>query len=88
MFWGFFPDETIKEEKSKLLDDDNAEDKKGRKYVEGTTNEGSSLEEEGTSLQKQRGEIADEPKTARLLSFVQILTASFASFAHGSNDVR
>ena len=36
----------------------------------------------------QHEELVDEPKTARLLAFVQILTASFASFAHGSNDVR
>jgi phosphate/sulfate permease len=41
-----------------------------------------------SSTTKQHEELTDEPKTARLLAFVQILTASFASFAHGSNDVR
>ena len=32
--------------------------------------------------------IVDEPKTSRLFSFLQILTASFGAFAHGGNDVR
>ena len=33
-------------------------------------------------------EVKDEPETARLFSFLQILTAIFGSFAHGGNDVR
>ena len=32
--------------------------------------------------------VVDEPKTSRLFSFLQILTASFGAFAHGGNDVR
>uniref|UniRef100_T1JHU7 Phosphate transporter n=1 Tax=Strigamia maritima TaxID=126957 RepID=T1JHU7_STRMM len=32
-------------------------------------------------------ESSDKPETAKLFSFLQILTASFGSFAHGGNDV-
>ena len=60
-----------------------------REYVDGAADSASSLVERETSQENQLQDvIADEPRTARLLAFVQILTASFASFAHGSNDVR
>ena len=63
-----------------------------KKYSEGIVNEvGPNADEELPSSSSQsngREILVDEPKTARLLAFVQILTASFASFAHGSNDVR
>lgn len=41
-----------------------------------------------TALEKGRSAIEDRPETARLFSFLQILTAIFGSFAHGGNDVR
>lgn len=39
------------------------------------------------ALQSGRSAIKDVPETARLFSFLQILTAVFGSFAHGGNDV-
>ncbi|KAK2186611.1 hypothetical protein NP493_194g00021 [Ridgeia piscesae] len=48
----------------------------------------SNLEASGmTALEKSRSQIEDRPETARLFSFLQILTAIFGSFAHGGNDV-
>lgn len=37
--------------------------------------------------ENQRSVVKDRPETARLFSFLQILTAVFGSFAHGGNDV-
>ncbi|KAF4526164.1 hypothetical protein B566_EDAN008200 [Ephemera danica] len=34
-----------------------------------------------------KSEITDPPEVSRLFSFLQILTATFGSFAHGGNDV-
>ena len=83
-----FADQDVKEE-TKLLDDDKNGGPKSKKYGEGIINEtASDVDEKSTQPASHHEELTDEPKTARLLAFVQILTASFASFAHGSNDVR
>lgn len=39
-------------------------------------------------LAHQKIEVQDPPEVGRLFSFLQILTATFGSFAHGGNDVR
>lgn len=57
-------------------------------YSEGPSIQEAASTSEHSSSQTGRNIIADEPKTSRLLAYVQILTASSASFAHGSNDVR
>lgn len=41
----------------------------------------------GDLLLEGRTAISDRPETARLFSFLQILTAVFGAFAHGGNDV-
>ena len=74
-----------------MLNDTSNGEPKNKNYSEGIVNETNSDEEDkspSSSQPKQLEVLVDEPKTARLLAFVQILTASFASFAHGSNDVR
>ena len=80
-------DKDVKEE-TKLLDDDKNGGPKNKKYGEGIINEtASDIDEKSNQPPSQHEDLTDEPKTARLLAFVQILTAAFASFAHGSNDV-
>ena len=44
--------------------------------------------EKETARQIARSLVSDEPKTARLFKFLQVMTASFGAFAHGGNDVR
>ena len=38
--------------------------------------------------EEEEEEVKDKPESARLFSFLQILTATFGAFAHGGNDVR
>ena len=87
-----FTDKDGNKEETKLLNRAKSGEPSAKKYSEGIINEAESNVDEKSppsSSQSQGHEIlVDEPKTARLLAFVQILTASFASFAHGSNDVR
>ena len=41
-----------------------------------------------SSIERGRESVTDCPETARIFSFLQILTAIFGAFAHGGNDVR
>ena len=45
-------------------------------------------EQKQHDMLEARGKITDDPKIAKLFKFLQIMTASFGSFAHGGNDVR
>ncbi|KAJ8311757.1 hypothetical protein KUTeg_011112 [Tegillarca granosa] len=42
---------------------------------------------EKESKKKGRDQVQDKPETAKIFSFLQILTAVFGAFAHGGNDV-
>ncbi|XP_046864585.1 sodium-dependent phosphate transporter 2-like isoform X2 [Xenia sp. Carnegie-2017] len=74
-------------EKTRLLKDPGKDNSTSMLYSEGPSIQEAALTSEHSSSQTGRNIIADEPKTSRLLAYVQILTASSASFAHGSNDV-
>ncbi|VDI78863.1 solute carrier family 20 (sodium-dependent phosphate transporter) [Mytilus galloprovincialis] len=47
----------------------------------------SSTEDEETKRMIARENVKDKPECVALFSFLQILTATFGSFAHGGNDV-
>jgi phosphate/sulfate permease len=47
-----------------------------------------SLEGKKDSQDKTQVEGEDQSKILKLFSFLQTLTATFASFVHGGNDVR
>ncbi|CAG2213600.1 PIT [Mytilus edulis] len=47
----------------------------------------SSTEDEETKRMIARENLKDKPECVALFSFLQILTATFGSFAHGGNDV-
>ena len=46
------------------------------------------LDAEGAAAKVKETDKEDPPEVAKLFSFLQILTATFGSFAHGGNDVR
>jgi phosphate/sulfate permease len=50
--------------------------------------EESSIEEKKDSQNRVEVEGGDQSKILKLFSFLQTLTATFASFVHGGNDVR
>jgi phosphate/sulfate permease len=46
------------------------------------------LEDKKDSQNRTQAEGEDQSKILKLFSFLQTLTATFASFVHGGNDVR
>ena len=56
------------------------------KYITGDKQEQKISKKNAMNIAREM--VVDEPKTSKLFSFLQVLTASFGAFAHGGNDVR
>lgn len=72
-----------------LLDPDSPVFEENNVLVESkfSSNSSSGSSSSKSRERETRATIKDHPATAKLFSFLQILTAVFGSFAHGGNDV-